>query len=278
MRMSRKRTSLVWKKSKEEFKKIIDKSSSVTEALSHFELSCKGNNYKTLKTRMEEDGLDYAKLVARGMKTSVKKTMARGPLFKIPLSLILVEGSSYSRTDLKKRLMKNNILKNKCSICGQEPVWKNKKLTMVLDHINGVSNDNRLENLRLLCPNCNSQTETFAGKNTKYVEKKLDKEHTDPDTGVIWGTSKKTCIQCKKTFYTKQRNQKYCSLKCAGMYSRRVEHPTKEVLLKLVWKKPTTQLAKDFGVSDKAIEKWCKIYGIEKPGRGYWAKKRSIKT
>jgi hypothetical protein len=44
-----------------------------------------------------------------------------------------------------------------------------------------------------------------------------------------------------------------------------------------VWEKPTTQIAKDFGVSDKAIEKWCKTYGIEKPARGYWVKKACTK-
>ena len=54
--------------------------------------------------------------------------------------------------------------------------------------------------------------------------------------------------------------------------ARKVDRPSKEELEKLIWEKPTTQLAKDFDVSDKAIEKWCKRYGIEKPRRGYWAK------
>lgn len=52
-----------------------------------------------------------------------------------------------------------------------------------------------------------------------------------------------------------------------------VLRPTKEDLFKLVWEKPTLQLAKDFGVSDQAISKWCKIYQISKPPRGYWTKK-----
>ncbi|RAM48904.1 MAG: hypothetical protein C6Y22_25155 [Hapalosiphonaceae cyanobacterium JJU2] len=57
------------------------------------------------------------------------------------------------------------------------------------------------------------------------------------------------------------------------IHTRKVERPSKEELQKLVWEKPTTQIAKDFGVSDKAVEKWCKVYGIEKPPRGYWIKK-----
>jgi hypothetical protein len=56
--------------------------------------------------------------------------------------------------------------------------------------------------------------------------------------------------------------------------TRKVIRPSKEELFKLIWEKPTLQLAKEFGVSDKAIEKWCKFYEIEKPPRGYWAKKR----
>lgn len=53
---------------------------------------------------------------------------------------------------------------------------------------------------------------------------------------------------------------------------RKVARPSKNELEKLIWEKPTIQLALDFGVSDKAIEKWCKSYGIKKPERGYWAK------
>jgi hypothetical protein len=60
--------------------------------------------------------------------------------------------------------------------------------------------------------------------------------------------------------------------------TRKVERPSKEELAKLVWEKPTTQVAQNFGVSDKAVEKWCKAYGIEKPPRGYWMKKVSEKT
>ncbi|MEH2124829.1 group I intron-associated PD-(D/E)XK endonuclease [Nostoc sp.] len=59
--------------------------------------------------------------------------------------------------------------------------------------------------------------------------------------------------------------------------SRKVERPSKEELHELVWTKPTAHIAKDFGVSDKAVEKWCKAYEIEKPSRGYWAKLYSSK-
>lgn len=60
----------------------------------------------------------------------------------------------------------------------------------------------------------------------------------------------------------------------ARISTRKVERPSKQELEKLVWEKPTVQIGKDFGVSDKAVEKWCQAYGIEKPPRGYWVKKK----
>lgn len=79
---------------------------------------------------------------------------------------ILVEDSQYTNaTSMKKRLLKEGLLKNVCYECGQTEEWNGKHLVMVMDHINGVNNDNRIENLRMLCPNCNSQQSTFAGRN-----------------------------------------------------------------------------------------------------------------
>lgn len=89
----------------------------------------------------------------------------------IPLEQALIENSSYSRQSLKRRLLREGLLKNECAECGQRPRWKGKLLVLILDHINGVNDDNRLDNLHLLCPNCNSQTETFAGRNVKKRRK-----------------------------------------------------------------------------------------------------------
>lgn len=71
-----------------------------------------------------------------------------------------------SRGHLKGRLIKSGLIKYLCSECGINE-WREKRLSLVLDHINGIKHDNRITNLRLLCPNCNSLTSTFCGKNTK---------------------------------------------------------------------------------------------------------------
>jgi hypothetical protein len=70
------------------------------------------------------------------------------------------------RTTLKRRLIKEGLLVDKCSECGIIE-WRGKKLSLDIHHINGIKTDNRLENLCLLCPNCHRQTDTFAGKNNK---------------------------------------------------------------------------------------------------------------
>jgi 5-methylcytosine-specific restriction endonuclease McrA len=87
-----------------------------------------------------------------------------------PIGTLLTKHSSAHRGTIKRRLLKDGTLKNVCAICRCLPTWNGKPLTLVLDHINGRADDFRMENLRLLCPNCNSQTVTFSGRNKKYKE------------------------------------------------------------------------------------------------------------
>jgi 5-methylcytosine-specific restriction endonuclease McrA len=86
---------------------------------------------------------------------------------EIPASTQFVSNSLTKRSVVKKKILKNKWLRNVCAICGLEPTWQGHPLVLVLDHINGIPDDHRLENLRLICPNCNSQTPTFAGRNVK---------------------------------------------------------------------------------------------------------------
>ena len=81
------------------------------------------------------------------------------------LEEVAVENSTYNRSHLRKRLIRDGVIPYECQECGMGPEWRGKPLSLVLDHINGKNDDHRIENLRFLCPNCNSQTETFAGKN-----------------------------------------------------------------------------------------------------------------
>ena len=84
---------------------------------------------------------------------------------KIDLESVLTVNSSYARHALKRRLVEEGMLDYRCQICSNDGMWNGQKLSLQLDHVNGVFNDNRLENLRFLCPNCHSQTDSYAGKN-----------------------------------------------------------------------------------------------------------------
>jgi len=86
---------------------------------------------------------------------------------------VFVADSSYPRHRLKERIIKQKLIKYCCAICELEPYWNNKPMTLVLDHINGSNNDNRLENLRFVCSNCDSQLDTYKSKNRRYASKVL---------------------------------------------------------------------------------------------------------
>ena len=84
---------------------------------------------------------------------------------KIKLNEIINNKVKFSRCQLKKRLIYSGLLEYKCVKCNNTGEWMGEKISLEIDHINGVNDDNRLENLRILCPNCHSQTPTFKNKN-----------------------------------------------------------------------------------------------------------------
>lgn len=153
------RKSKVYQVSDDEFQKIIQNSYSYSECLRKLGLTDKGGtSTKILKERILE--LNCSIEHFSRTNSNVYK--------KYSTEEILVENSLYTKTSrLKERLIKEGLLEERCSICGLGPEWNGKILVLQLDHINGVHNDNRLENLRIVCPNCHSQTDTYAGKNNK---------------------------------------------------------------------------------------------------------------
>lgn len=94
---------------------------------------------------------------------------------QIPMEDILVVNSTYARHNLKRRLLEGKYIKYKCECCGLGDEWNGKKIVLQLDHVNGINNDHRLENLRFLCPNCHTQQDTYAAKNRFNPERKPKK-------------------------------------------------------------------------------------------------------
>lgn len=146
----------------EQFIEAVKTSYSVSEVLRKIGLSGFGDSYQTVHKYVTKFNLDTSHWTGQGHLLGKTHNSAR----KIPLSDILKEGVRYNTTRLKNRLLKSGLMENKCCICTQGPKWNKIRLVLVLDHINGVRTDNRIENLRLLCPNCNSQQLTFCRPKT----------------------------------------------------------------------------------------------------------------
>lgn len=139
----------------EQFAELVASSSSYSDILTRLGLVPKGgNSSRALKKRIKDLALSVEHFTKRGAWTK-----------KQGLDAILVADSSYTNnTSLKKRLLAAGMLEYVCS-CGNTGEWMGQKLVLQLDHINGIHNDNRIENLRFLCPNCHSQTHTYSGRN-----------------------------------------------------------------------------------------------------------------
>ena len=152
------KVSKVYQVSEKEFKTIIQNSYSYSDCLRALGLTTRGgSSLDILKRRIAE--------LNCSTEHFGKYINQKNPYIRYELDEILVENSSYANiSSLKKRLVNENRLEYKCAICGLTD-WLGKEITLQLDHINGINNDHRIENLRFLCPNCHSQTDTYAGKN-----------------------------------------------------------------------------------------------------------------
>lgn len=150
------RKSKIYSVSDQEFIEIVRDSHSYSDCLRALGLTTNGGS-----------STDVLKERIRALECSTEHFHGKNgdSTKKYNLDEILVKDSTYKNISrLKERLLRENLLEYKCSICGISE-WQGKSISLQLDHINGVNNDHRLENLRLLCPNCHSQTETYAGRN-----------------------------------------------------------------------------------------------------------------
>lgn len=208
----------IYKLSDEQFVELLKKSSTISEVLFKLGYTVKGNSwgYSQVKRRMDDLNLDYS--IFKG-KSAVIKT---GRLNNVRKEDILKENCKHQRTVLRRYVIKNNLIPYKCAICGCTE-WQGKTLSLELDHINGINDDNRLENLRFLCPNCHSQTSTYGSRNQqlnsseydipddlrKIVEKKYDEVKSVKMVSSILGIRRCVVTKIVNESGQKHSNQKY---------------------------------------------------------------------
>jgi len=187
---------------------------------------------------------------------------------------------------LKGKLIREGLLEYKCYECGIFE-WRYKKLILQLHHKNGNSIDNDIGNLCLLCPNCHSQTDNYAGRNNKSLTKNKSKIEWPDDQELqqmVWNKSIKD-IAKELNIYSetliKRCSDRKISRRPKGHWNRvykfnrtKFVWPIKEDLEKLVWDKNLSSIAKSIGCSSATVSQKCRSLNIELPPNGYWCKGR----
>lgn len=226
------------------FEELIEKTKNcetIASFLRKLDVAVAPHNYLALKQRLASEGLTLEDCFGPASTRRSTATTQRST----PSNIYFVENSKTPRSLIKKRIIRDSLLAYKCHECGMGPEWQTKVLVLVLDHINGINNDNRLENLRFLCPNCNSQTATFSGRNiTRQGVATTTEKNSRPKVriscacGSLMLESSSTCAKCAKN------NIQY-----------KIEWPQIDELKQMLAESNYTQVAKKLGVSDNAIRK-----------------------
>ena len=201
----------------EQFVNLIKESINVSEVLFKLGYSIKGNSWGFSQVRRRMDEL---KLVPADFKG--KKVARLASERVINPNELLKENSKHTRNVLRRYILKNDLIPYKCAICGCVE-WQGKTLSLELDHINGINNDNRIENLRFLCPNCHSQTTTYGSRNqqinkSRYeiteklrqlVESKYEECKSVKKVSVLLGIRRCVVTQIVNESGQKHSNQKF---------------------------------------------------------------------
>jgi len=208
----------------QELKNAVQKSHSLADVCRELNLSKGGDLYTHLRKKIVEYKIDTSHFY------SSQEIYSRVGKSERTFENVFCINSTCSGSTLRK--WTKRYIKYICEECNNLGYYNNKPLTLQLDHINGNNTDNRVENLRYLCPNCHAQTDTYCGKGTREKEK-LYKSVSE------W-----------------RHAPKY--------YCRKVKNrPSKEELEILITKYNNwTYIGKMFGVNGNSVKKWAKLYGI----------------
>jgi len=144
--------------SEQELRDAVKSSGSLRQVLQKLNIVAAGGNYETTKRRISRYGIDTSHF--HGQLWSKGKSLGS----RRPIEEYLVEGKLVQSHKLKLRLIIEGLKQHKCECCGITE-WNGQPTPIELDHIDGNRYNNTIENLRILCPNCHAQTDTYRGKN-----------------------------------------------------------------------------------------------------------------
>jgi hypothetical protein len=217
----------------------------MAESLRKLGLRAAGGNFRTLRKLTARYGISTEHFDPNwGVRLASKRA--------IPLEQALVEHSTYDRGKLKRRLYAEGLKQRHCELCGLGEEWQGRRMSLILDHVNGTPTDNRLDNLRIVCPNCAATLDTHCGRKTR-----LDREP-------------RPCLHCGAFFVPARPDRRYCSRYCGTRHDRRsraarpetrkVTRPSYEQLKADTTTMSYVAVGRKYSVSDNAVRKWLRWY------------------
>lgn len=218
------------KYTKEKLEEVVKQSDAYHQVLQFFERNISGSAYSILKKVIIDFNLDTSHFLNASQRIELLRFENRIKR-KISSENLFIEKSKASRGSVKNRILNEKIIKYECVECGSNGEWRDKKFALILDHINGINNDNRIVNLRFLCPNCNATLET----------------HCKGFNGL-----KKSNLE----LITKKRSKKRVYI--PRLSTRKVLRPSIDILKKEINNMGYSAVGRKYGVSDNAIRKWIK--------------------
>ncbi len=137
---------------------LVAEARTLAEVLRRIGVEPSGHTYRALRARLHQLTIDTSHLLGRAHHRGKTYPERRKSALQS-----LADGAQMS-SELKERLFRDGVFERRCSTCDRTH-WCGQPIPLEIDHINGRRDDNRLENLRVLCPNCHALTPTYRGRN-----------------------------------------------------------------------------------------------------------------
>lgn len=236
----------------------MDNATSYADVLRTLNMSEHGRNNNTLKKIIKEYDLDETKLNENREEFLRKQREKLHSSERIPIEEIIYENKhpTYNTNSLRNRLISEGYKVYKCERCGISS-WQDKPLSLQLHHKDENKRNHYITNLELLCPNCHSQTEGYAGRKAKLKRDGGEHDRIDVYQKIRY-TKKIPCPICGKEMSVSAKNM---CLECHRKEQAK-NIPPKEEIEKLIYNTPFTTIAKQYGVTDNAVRRWCKKYNL----------------